>query len=139
MQLLPGFKQVLSREGWIDLEDYYNLLKKGTYEVLVIYKGHCVYSCPKSFSSTFYSGILTEVITDTSRVILKPSTKLMVESVEKKVSSLSPGERMNRYFSYQVANKREEVKWNGNIFSIFFGESVLLPIKFENDYILIPV
>lgn len=139
MTFLPGFKQVLSREGWVDLETYYELLKKSPYEILVIYKGHCVYSCPKSFSQTTYKGTLMEIITDTSRVIVKPSTKLVVNSKIQKASTLRDGERLNRFFSSQVVDRSEFVNWEGNILSLFFGEDVLLPVKFENDYILIPV
>lgn len=134
MQFIPGFKQVLTREGWVDIEDYYEMIKKSPYEVLMIYKGHCLYSCPKSFSSTYFKGTLIELITDTSRVILKPSTKL----VEKKVSQLVSGDRLDRFFSYQTVSKKEEVEWEGNHLNLFFGDNVLLPIKFENDYILIP-
>lgn len=138
MQLLPGFKQVLSREGWVDLEDYYSMIKRSPYEVLIVYNGHCIYSCPKSFSCTYYTGNLIEIITDTSRVIVKPNTNLMVNNNSKKASVVNKGERLNRFFSSQTVDKTELVEWEGNILSLFFGQDVLLPLKFENDYILIP-
>jgi hypothetical protein len=114
------------------------MLKKSPYEILVIYKGHCVYSCPKSFSQTSYSGTLIEIITDTSRVIVKPSTKLLVDFKDQKASTLYEGQRLNRFFSFQTVDKKDHVLWTGNILCLFFGEEVLLPVKFENDYILIP-
>lgn len=133
MQFIPGFKQVLSREGWIDIEEYYNRLKRSPVQVLVIYKNRCIYSDPVSFSQTEYKGTLIELITDTSRVILKPSTKL-----DKKVGQLHKGDRIQKVFSFQTVEKTEPVWWEGNHFTLFFGSPVLLPIKFENDYILIP-
>lgn len=135
MQLIPGFNQVLSRNGWVEIEEYYEMIKRCPVQSLVIYKGHALYACPKSFSTTHYSGVLTELITDTSRVILKPSTKLQT----KKVGQVNKGERIGRYFGYQTVEKKEEVLWKGNQFNLFYGEDILLPVKFENDYILIPL
>ena len=134
MTFLPGFKQVLSRDGWIDLEDYYEILKNSSQEVLTISKGHCLFSCPKSFSSTPFNGILVEITTDTSRVILKPSVKLLT----KEVQELREGDQIERFYSFQTVTKSELVMWEGNQYSLYFGSNVFLPVKFENDYILIP-
>jgi len=135
MQLIPGFNQILIREGWVDIKDYYDMLKRSPVQSLIIYKGHCIYACPKSFSSSQYKGTLFEIITDTSRVILKPSTKVS----NKKISELNKGERIPKYFGYQTVEKKEPVIWEGSQHLLFYGEDVLLPVKFENDYILIPI
>lgn len=135
MQLIPGFNQILTREGWVEIQDYYNMLKRSPVQSLIIYKGHCIYACPKSFSSTHFHGTLVELLTDTSRIILKPSTKTST----KKVGQFNKGERIEKYFGYQTVEKREEVLWQGNQLNLFYGEPVLLPLKFENDYILLPV
>lgn len=134
MTFLPGFKQVLSRDGWIDLEEYYEILKHTSQEVLTISKGHCLFSCPKSFSSTPFNGILVEITTDTSRVILKPSVKLL----NKEVQDIKQGDQIARFFSFQTVIKSELVLWEGDQYSLYFGSPVFLPVKFENDYILIP-
>lgn len=134
MTFLPGFKQVLSRDGWIDLEEYYEILKHTSQEVLTISKGHCLFSCPKSFSSTPFNGILVEITTDTSRVILKPSVKLL----NKEVQDMREGDQIDRFYSFQTVKRSELVLWEGDQYSLYFGSPVFLPVKFENDYILIP-
>ena len=75
------------------------------------------------------------MLTDTSRIILKPSTKTQT----KKVGQFNTGERIEKFFGYQTIEKREEVLWQGNQLNLFYGEPVLLPLKFENDYILLPI
>lgn len=134
MTFLPGFKQVLSRDGWIDLEEYYEILKHTSQEVLTISKGHCVFRCPKSFSSTPFNGTLVEITTDTSRVILKPS----VELLSKEVQDIKEGDHIDRFYSFQTVKKSEPITWKGDQYSLYFGSPVFLPVKFENDYILIP-
>ena len=135
MNLIPGFKQILTREGWVDLNTYYEMLRRSPVQTLIVYKNKCVYAAPKSFASTYYNGTLIEMTTDSSRVILKPSFKF----VGKKVSVLNKGERLPKYFSYQTIERKDEVMWTGEHFNLFYGEPVQLPIKFENDYILINI
>lgn len=133
LNFIPQFKQVLTREGWLDIDGYYEAVKKSPIEILVIHNKRCHYAIPKSFSQNFYQGILIELITDTSRVILKPSNKF-----DKKVKELRIGDRLDNYFMFQTIEKINKVLWEGNQYSLFFGEPVLLPVKFENDYILLP-
>lgn len=76
-----------------------------------------------------------ELITDTSRVILKPSTKL----IDKKAEDMKVGDRLSGYLTSQTIEKANRVLWKGNQYSLCFGKNVLLPIKFEDDYILIPI
>lgn len=134
INFIPEFKQVLTRDGWVEIGDYYDGIKKSPLEVLVIYKNKCVYVCPKSFNQSFYQGVLIELITDTSRVILKPSN--IIEG--KKIKEFRTGDRLSSYFMFQTIEKINRVLWEGNQYSLFFGKNVLLPIKFENDYILLP-
>lgn len=135
MNLIPGFKQVLTRGGWVEIQEYYERLKRSCVDILVIYKGHCIYASPKSFASSYYNGSLIELTTNTSRVILKPSFKIE----DKKMTLINKGNRLPKFFSYQEVDRTQEVEWDGEQFLLFFGEPVQLPINFENDYILISV
>lgn len=134
MQFIPGFKQVLTRDGWINIEDYYNRLKRAGVQILVLYKGRCIYTDPISFAQTYYKGLMKEITTDTSRVILEPSVKL----IEKTTNELVKGDRLERVHLFQVIEKIDSVMWEGNRFCLTFPKPVLIPVKFESDYILIP-
>jgi len=135
MNVIPGFKQILTRGGWVDINEYYSMIKRSPVETLVLYKGKCLYVSPKSFASIPYNGTLIKLETDTSHVILKPSFNIN----QKKVSNLNKGERLPKHFSFQTIEKKEEVTWKGDQYILFYGEPVMLPIKFENDYILVNI
>lgn len=135
MNLIPGFKQVLTRNGWVTIDHYYDMLKRSPVQTLVIYKGKCHYVDPKSFATSKYNGTLVGLTTDTSTVLFKPSFKIN----DKKMSVLNIGDRLPKMFSYQTVEKKEEYSWEGNQYMLFYGQPVQIPIKFENDYILVNI
>lgn len=136
MTFLPGFKQVLTKEmGWINLEDYYKILKKSSESILVVKDGHCQYECPVSFVSTLYNGVLMDIKTSSDRVILKPSTCILNTTAE----HLKENDELDKFGKPQIIFNVEKVKWQGQMMCLSFKEHVLLPIKFEHDYILIPI
>lgn len=134
MNFIPEFKQVLSSDGWIDIGQYYRSLKRHSNDILVIKDNRCIFTCPRSFSEMYYNGPMLEFSTDSSRVILKPNSVL-----DKELSLYVRGDTFKKYYSHQEVLRKESVLWEGSLFSLYFGTNVLLPIKFENDYILLPI
>jgi hypothetical protein len=56
MNFIPEFKQVLTRGGWVDIDEYYEMIKRNPVEILIVYSSNCIYACPKSFARTYYQG-----------------------------------------------------------------------------------
>ena len=135
LTFIPDFMGVLTESGWVELK---NLNTKGT--VLVIGKNFkSGFIKPKQFSSYYYKGTLTEVITDNSRCYLKPSAQILANEVPTKSKDLRKGDLINKYYMWNRIEHIEPVEWEGHLYSLFFGEQLYLPIKFSSDYCLLIV
>jgi hypothetical protein len=137
MNFLPSFNQILTSAGWLSVEDYHQL--KRPLRMLVIKNGKPFYRLPKAFDQYAYSGQLLEIESDHSEVILKPSTQVMCKGVKTKGKELNKNCQLDRFHLHQLICKITPVLWEGQMHSFFFGEDCLLPVKYDSDYILIPV
>jgi hypothetical protein len=119
---------------WVTLQEWLNCQTP----LLVIYKEKCQYKVPKTTSLYKYNGPLLSVTTHTSENIIKPSSTVVCNSLQVKAKTLEPGMHLTRVYLSQLIEKIETVSWEGQLVSLFFGENCLLPIKYTDDYILIP-
>lgn len=132
---IPDFIEVLTTEGWLELKDY-----RQRNPVLVLNKElRPSYIIPRVYSKYSYQGPLIEIETETCQIFLKPSSKILVDGLSKKVKELSKKDMLSRYYLGHKIDKLTHGYWDGNVHSLFFGEELYLPIKFEKDYCLLVV
>lgn len=132
---IPDFMEVLTDFGWLELS-HYN--PKGS--VLVIDKSFKTgFIKPREFSNYNYKGSLVEIETDSCMFYIKPSVKVLTNDQPCKAKDLKRGDLLNRYNMWSKIDKVNTGQWEGNLISLFFGEVLYLPIKFNNDYCLLIV
>lgn len=132
---IPDFMEVLSDVGWIELSNYN---PKGS--VLVMNsKFKLGYLKPKEFSNYNYTGTLLEIETDSCRLYLKPSVFILTNDKPCKGKDLHRGDLLNRYNMWSKIDTIVPGEWSGKLFSLFFGEQLYLPVRFEKDYCLLIV
>lgn len=132
---VPDFIEVLSDAGWIELKDYN---PKGSVLVLDT-KFKLGYLKPKQYSDYNYTGVLIEVETDSCTTYFKPSVSVLTNDKPCKAKELKQGDLLNRYNMWSRIDKINQGEWNGRLISLFFGEQLYLPIRFERDYCLLIV
>lgn len=132
---IPSFMEVLTNDGWLPLNEYN---PKGS--VLVITpKFKLGYLQPKEYSNYNYKGVLLEIETDSCLTYIKPSTSVLTNDKPCKAKLLKEGDLLNRFNMWSKIDKISSGEWEGKLISLFFGEELYLPIRFENDYCLLVV
>lgn len=127
---IPEFLEILTQEGWISLDKY-----NKECPILLLNKDYKTgYAKPKIFSATKYKGELIEFETDSCRVYAKPSSVFLCNDSPVKAKDAKKGDLLNRRYMWHRIEHIERGEWEGNIHSLFFGESLYLPLKFEFDY-----
>lgn len=140
MNFLPEFVQVLTRDGWVDLSEWMNLQGKAkATPVCLLYQEKLIYQPPTQYSKIYYSGPLLRLETQNSDVIIKGATTILTQRGHVKGKELEAGDHLRRYHMSQIIEKIERVTWEGPMYHLFFGEDVLLPVKYDSDYTLIPL
>lgn len=132
---IPSFMEVLTNQGWLEVSHY------NTENTLLVvsYDFKTLLLKPKEFSNYLYKGPLLEIDTDSCRTYIKPSVKVLSNNKICKAKELHKGDKLDRYHMFSKIEHIECGEWEGKLFSIFFGEPVYLPIKFDKDYCLITV
>lgn len=132
---IPEFMEVLTDSGWLELS-HYN--PKGS--VLVMTNQFKLgYIKPKQYSSYNYNGLLIEIETDSCFTYIKPSVSVLTNDKPCKAKDLKKGDLLNRFNMWSKIDKITPGEWNGKLFSLFFGEELYLPVRFEKDYCLLIV
>jgi hypothetical protein len=127
---IPDFLEVLTAEGWIPLNQYNKecpvLLLNRNYRTGLLK--------PKAYSITHYKGQLIEFETDSCKVYAKPSSAFLCNDLPTKAKDAKKGDLLNRRYMWHRIEHVERGDWEGNLTSLFFGEDLYLPLKFEFDY-----
>lgn len=132
---IPSFIEILTPDGWLEIQDF-----NPKASVLVISPNFkTCYLKPKEFSNYNYQGTLMEIETDSCLIYIKPSVKVLTNDCPKKAKELIRGDLLNRFNMWSKIDNVTQGQWEGRLFSLFFGEELYLPIKFDNDYCLILV
>lgn len=132
---IPSFMEVLTDSGWLELS-HYN--PKGS--VLVITpKFKLGYLKPLQYSDYNYSGSLVEIETDSCTLYVKPSVSVLTNDKACKAKELQKGDLLNRFNMWSKVDKINYGQWEGKLISLFFGEELYLPVRFEKDYCLLIV
>lgn len=132
---IPEFMEVLTTEGWMELKDY-----KQRNPLFVLNKEFkYTYLIPKVYSKYTYNGPLLEIETESCQTFLKPNSKILIDGTPKKVKDIRKHDLLSRFYLGHRVDKVTEGIWEGNLHSLFFGEELYLPIRFEKDYCLLIV
>lgn len=132
---IPSFMEVLTPDGWLEIQNF-----NPKSSVLVISPNFkTAYLKPKEYSNYFYQGVLIEIDADTSLMYVKPSVKVLTNDKPKKAKEITKGDLLNRFNMWSRVEHTTPGQWEGKLFSLFFGEELYLPVKFDNDYCLLIV
>lgn len=135
LSFIPGFMEVLSDAGWIELSNYN---PKGS--VLVLNKDFKIgYLIPKSYSNYNYRGTLMEINTESCLIYCKPSVSILVNDAKVKSRDIKKGQLLNRFNMWSKVESIHPGEWEGKLYGLFFGEEVYLPVKYNDDYCLLVV
>lgn len=127
---IPEFIEVLTPDGWVSIKDY-----NPQSTLLVLdnnYKSG--YLKPKIYSRMDYLGPLVEIETDSCKMYSKPSSQLVCNNEKLKAKQVKKGDLINRRYMWHRVENIATGEWQGGMHSLFFGESLYLPLKFEFDY-----
>jgi hypothetical protein len=127
---IPEFIEVLTQDGWVSIKDY----NPQSTLLLLDSEYKTGYLKPKVYSKMNYNGPLLEIETDTCKVYSKPSGQLLCNNVNTKAKLIKKGDLINRRFMWHRVENITTGEWQGTMYSLFFGESLFLPLKFEFDY-----
>lgn len=131
----PSFNQVLTNVGWCELKKYNQKSPVLVFDSKMNHK----YLCPRIYSTHYYDGAVINLDTDHSTIALKPSSLILSNGELKKVKEVIRGDKLNRFYLSQTVEFAEPYQWDGYMCSLFFGENLYLPVKMNNDYILLGV
>lgn len=132
---IPSFMEILTCEGWAEIDKYNN---KDT--VLILNPDFKIfYIRPKEFSNYHYKGELVQIESEVATFYVKPNVQLHTSCGIKKAKELIKGDLLSKYYMWNKVSSTTRGEWEGKLYSIFFGEDCLLPVKFEQDYCLIKV
>jgi hypothetical protein len=73
------------------------------------------------------------------KAFMKPSSKVFCNDKIMKAKEIHKGDRLNKRYMWNRIEKIDQGEWEGKLWSFFFGEDLLMPIKFEFDYWLLAV
>lgn len=119
---------------WIYFDDW----NRKQIPIMVLIGNKVKYMLPKNTSFyPDYKGPLVE-IQSSSFDYIKPSTLVRSSGENKKAKDLKPKSSLDRRHGEQIIQKIDTIKWEGNMFSLSFPVDVLLPVRFDSEYILIP-
>ena len=132
---VPGFNQVLTAEGWRELSIYNHKTP-----VLTLDAGMKIqYLVPKVVSKHYYEGRVITLDMGHATAALKPSSNVLTRAGIKKAKDITKEDRLNRYYLSQEVEHVDIYEWEGSMYSLFFGSPLFIPIKLNNDYLLIEV
>lgn len=132
---IPDFMEILTEEGWVQIDQY-----NSKNRVLLLNSNYKTgYLKPKVVSKRDFKGGLLEVTTESMKLYLKPSSKILVNDQLIKAKEIRKGDKLNKRYVWNRVERIDSGEWEGRLFSLFFGEDLLLPIKFEFDYCLLSV
>lgn len=132
---IPDFMEILTEEGWVPLNQY-----NSKNRVLLLNSNYRTgYLKPKVVSKRDFKGSLLELTTESMTLYLKPSSKILVNDTLVKAKDIKKGDKLNKRYVWNKVEKIDAGEWEGRLFSLFFGEDLLMPIKFEFDYCLLSV
>lgn len=130
------------KDGWVYASEV-----KPTDKVMLMNRILTIdYLKPQLLSNEKFTGILKGIETNSENMTLDPQALLMVKSVSKKENAISKkvkeiikGDLITRYDQWQMVHTIKDVPYDGNVYRLFFGETLLMPIRFGNDYCLFTV
>lgn len=132
---IPEFMEVLTQSGWLELTQY-----KKRQPLLVLNKEFKpFYIVPKIISNYNYKGPLLEIHTDSCQLFLKPNSQVLINGKSKKAKDINKQDLFSRFHLGHKVDSVSIGEWSGKLHSFFFGEELYLPIRFENDYLLMVV
>ncbi len=135
LSFIPDFMEVLTDSGWLELS-HYN--PKGS--VLVLDKDFKLgYLKPKEFSNYKYKGVLIEIYTDSCLIYCKPNVSILTNEQPCKSRDIKKGNLLTRYNMWTRVESVHRGEWEGTLKSLFFGEEVYLPVRYNTDYCLLVV
>lgn len=132
-EFIPDVLDVLTESGWINLSHYNP--KAGILVMTPDFK--MGYLKPKVYSDYNYSGPLVEIITDSCILYCKPSVSLLTNNIPCKAKDLRKGNLLNRFNMWTRIEKVSTGEWEGKMTSLFFGETVYIPVRYDSDYCLL--
>ncbi len=132
-EFIPEVLDVLTESGWINLSHYNP--KAGILVMTPDFK--MGYLKPKVYSDYTYSGPLVEIITDSCILYCKPSVSLLTNDIPCKAKDLRKGNLLNRFNMWTRIESVSTGEWRGKMTSLFFGETVYIPVKYDTDYCLL--
>lgn len=133
---ITEFTEVLTRDsGWQTIGEVKNR------QHLLIFDDELKldWLMPVVIDHYWFKGIVKKIETDSEILFLKPSTEVMVKEIATPAKEISKGNLLNRKNQWQIVHSIKNEPWEGNMYRLFFGEDLILPIRFGSDYCLIPV
>ena len=94
---------------------------------------------PTIIDHYWFKGLVKKIETDSETLFLKPSTEIIVREVATPAKEIKRGDLLTRKNQWQVAHTVTNEGWEGNMYRLFFGEDLVLPIRFGSDYCLLLV
>jgi hypothetical protein len=89
---------------------------------------------PTIIDHYWFKGIIKKIETDSETLFLKPSTEIVVKEKAKVSKDIVKGDLITRKSQWQMVHTVKNEPWEGKMYRLFFGEDLVLPIRFGSDY-----